>query len=139
MLVGSLPFCDEDPQVTIDKIRNIEYGWPEPDDRWLTAQARALVRSLLVKAQDRSTTDQMIHHPFFTRSDLPGEMYPASRKADVFSLCEGLERDQEVRRWYCRSAGVGRDKNGEPWPCVGFKECPNPIGDRREGALIAFL
>lgn len=136
MLVGSLPFYDEDPQATCAKICTIEYGWPESYYRWPSVQAKSLVGSLLVKTQDRFTTDQIVGHPFFTQGDSPGEMYPASRKDQMFSVCEGTDRDQALRQWYCRSAGVGRDENGENWPCVGYKECPNPIGDRREGALI---
>lgn len=117
MLMGSRPFYGEDPHAMRAKICNIKYGWPEPELRWPSAQAKALVGSLLIKAQDRFTTGQIMGHPVFTQSNVPGEMYPASRK-DHINVCEG------------------RDENGEPWPCVGFEKCPNPIGDGRKGALI---
>ena len=63
-------------------------------------------------------------------------MYLASRTNNSARAYRGIERDHVLRQLYCRLAGVGKDENGEDWPCVGLDECPNPIGDRTEGTLV---
>lgn len=136
MLVGSLPFYDEDPYTTRAKICRVEYGWPELDHKWPSTHAKALVGNILVEAQDRFSTEQIIDHHFFTEKSVLGDLYPPLSKGGYPGACQGGERDQALRKQYCRSAGVGKDENGQPWACVGFGECSDPIGNGREGALI---
>ncbi|EGG19257.1 putative protein serine/threonine kinase [Cavenderia fasciculata] len=63
LLTGCFPFWDKNNAVLYEKIRNVDYGWPEGLE--VSDQAKSLVSHLLEKSPDkRYTIDQCLHHPW---------------------------------------------------------------------------
>lgn len=119
LLVGSLPFFEENTSATRVKICNAEYKWPEPESKGPSNEAKGLVESLLVEAQDRSSKEEFVRHPFFIEGYNPWGMYPDSRRMTASARAnEGIERDHALGQLYGRLAGVGKDGNGVDWEIV---------------------
>lgn len=63
MLTGCFPFWDKNNAVLYEKIRNVDYGWP--DGCLVSKEARHLIQNLLEKDPDRRyTAQQALDHPW---------------------------------------------------------------------------
>lgn len=122
MLVGSLP-------IFLDGVCQ----WPCLLDHFVSKNARRLVGELLVKASDRLGPDRIVEHPFIAEGTYLEDMSSTLLSIAPMSPTHGSVRDASLLHHYCRLAGVGRDEQGDSWPCVETEESQNGISVRREG------
>ena len=136
MLVGALPFRADSQEITRRRIREFNYDWPDMQGVQVSIEAKRLVANLLVEPQSRSTPDELVGHPFLTEGRYLEKICPDTRFAAPCNPRHGRDRDLLLFQQYCKLAGVGKEENGQHWPCVGTEECINSIGDSSEGTLI---
>eukprot|EP01113_Clastostelium_recurvatum_P020307 TRINITY_DN240_c0_g1_i4.p1 TRINITY_DN240_c0_g1~~TRINITY_DN240_c0_g1_i4.p1 ORF type:complete len:319 (+),score=99.38 TRINITY_DN240_c0_g1_i4:435-1391(+) len=69
LLTGCFPFWDKNNAVLYEKIRNVEYGWPEGLE--ISAGAKHLIENLIVKnPEKRFTAEQVLEHPWIIGTDV---------------------------------------------------------------------
>jgi len=65
LLTGCFPFWDKNNAVLYEKIRKVEYGWPQ--GKHISAEAKHLIQHLIEKNPDkRYTAEQALQHPWVT-------------------------------------------------------------------------
>jgi hypothetical protein len=122
MLYGSLPFFHQGILI-----------WPSRLENSVSGAARGLVEALLSKASTRPRPDEIVDYSFLTRGPYLEKMCSSFRATAPGSPTHGLDYDAVLYRRYCQRAGVGKDDDGQYWPCVGSEECVNSIRDLKEG------
>jgi serine/threonine protein kinase len=65
LLTGCFPFWDKNNAVLYEKIRNVDYGWPEGVE--ISPEAKHLIQHLIEKHPERRyTAEQALAHPWVT-------------------------------------------------------------------------
>ncbi|KAH0536309.1 hypothetical protein FGG08_006802 [Glutinoglossum americanum] len=126
MLVGTPPFQANTQEDIYKKVRLRDYGWPPEEKRFIADEAKDLVASLLVEAGNRLTPDDIVEHDFISKGCFLDEILPEYRHCapelpewSVMNTKAEKVRYMKLYEEYCRKAGVGKDINGQLWPCVG--------------------
>lgn len=120
MLVGKPPFQSKDLDSIYKKIKKSTYEWPTNIE--VSDSAKALVKSLLNRdPAARPSLDEIAIHPFFMEGFFPRSLPSEARK--ITPRRGDLSRPNGDPRppYYgvAEKAGIGRDEDGRPFPCVG--------------------
>ena len=102
MRTAASPFYVKNQEEIIEKICLGSYQWPQLKAERPSCEIQNLVASLLVEAEFRLDPDEIVGHDFFTRVSDIRKAYPYDSLQDM-----------------CRAGGIGKDGNGQYWPCVG--------------------
>jgi serine/threonine protein kinase len=71
MLTGCFPFWDKNNAILYEKIRNVDYGWPE--GCIISPEAKHLIQHLLEKDPERRyTAEQCFNHPWVSGTGVSG-------------------------------------------------------------------
>ena len=139
MLTGFPPFQSKTQEEIYRKVEARSYLWPSADacPNHISQHAKDLVAALLVDANERPESDEIVGHDFFTKGLIASTLTPAAKQATpAFEDWTGQAGISETawrrRQWtnVCRQCGVGKVDGIHAFLAVGkdptqstYKEC----------------
>ena len=139
MLTGFPPFQSKTQEEIYRKVKARSYIWPSEEacPNHISQHAKDLVAALLVDANERPESDEIVGHEFFTKGLIANTLTPAAKKAtpafeDWTAQTGFSETVWRRRQWAnaCRQCGVGKVDGIHSFPAVGkepaqstYKEC----------------
>ncbi|KAJ1742119.1 hypothetical protein LPJ79_002750 [Coemansia sp. RSA 1821] len=135
MLYGDPPFYSDSVPETYAKIMACEKNLTFDEDAAVSAQAKDLMKRLLVRQEDRLTLEGIKAHPFFAGVDwatLRAQEAPfvprISSPDDTSNFSVGEEAEEDIGMAVARASssrlGHGREYAGEQLPFIGFTYQP---------------